>query len=476
MIGVGMRVAVVGAGYVGLTTALVAEHGGFDVRVLDANEDRVQLLNHGKDPLGEPHIAKLLETTKIVFTAGPRLALAGADVIVLAVGTPRLADGRADLSAVFAAARDIAIYAAPAAILVRSTVPVGTGDRLQQGILGGFRVISNPEFLREGSAVADALYPSRVVAGGTAEDQALVEEFYGPILRQDYSSVGELRRGSDPVPFCWMDRRSAELTKYAANAFLATKLSFVNEIANVAGVVGADIRAIAGALGLDPRIAPAFLRPGIGWGGSCFPKDVRALEAFANDEGYDFTLLRAVIDQNNSQLERFLSLIASKLADTTSVRIGMLGLAFKSNTADCRESPAVALANLMIERGWEVAAYDPRVSERPTELSPLVRIATSAASAAIAADAIVAATEWPEFAAADLGLLRELMRGDAIFDGRCVIDPARSKAAGLRYFALWAPGARDPDLAEEEISAAAAVLGSVLGANESGNEASKRPS
>jgi UDPglucose 6-dehydrogenase len=273
-----------------------------------------------------------------------------------------------------------------------------------------------------------------------------------------------------------MDRRSAELTKYAANAFLATKLSFVNEIANVAGLVGADIRAITGALGLDPRIAPAFLRPGIGWGGACFPKDVRALEAFANDEGYDFTVLRAVIDQNNSQLERFFSLIAAEFTGSAGVRIGLLGLAFKANTADCRESPAVALANLMADRGWEVSAYDPAVTERPSDLSPSVRIASSAAAAAIGADALVVATEWPEFADADLGLLRGLMRGDAIFDGRCVIDPARSKAAGLRYLAMWAPGASELDVTEDDMTAASAVLRAVLGADQPDREASKRPS
>jgi UDPglucose 6-dehydrogenase len=455
-----MRIAVVGAGYVGLSTALAAEHIGHEVQVLDADLDRVQLLERGHDPLGEAHVARLLDRTNIVFTTDPRIAFSRADVIVLAVGTPRLSDGRADLSAVFSAAGDIARHAAPCLVLVRSTVPVGTGDRLQESILNGFRIVSNPEFLREGTAIVDALHPDRVIAGGAAEDRALVEALYGPILRQDYAPFGALKPGTAPVPFRWMDRRSAELTKYAANAFLATKLSFVNEIANVAGVVGADIRAITGALGLDPRIAPAFLRPGIGWGGACFPKDVRALEAFANDEGYDFTVLRAVIDQNNSQLERFFSLITGELGTAERVRIGLLGLAFKANTADCRESPAVALANLMAGRGWDVTAYDPAVAERPSDLAPSIRIATSAAAAAVGADALVVATEWPEFADADLAALRAVMRGDAIFDGRCVIDPARSTAAGLRYIAMWSP----------------APLPAVVGVEEPEHEASERSS
>ncbi len=435
--------AVVGAGYVGLSTALVLEHIGHEVRVVDADLDRVLLLQRGRDPLGEPHVSKLLDRTNILFTADPRVALARREAILLAVGTPRLSDGRADLSAVFSAAGDIARHAAPVPVLVRSTVPVGTADRLQAGILTSFRVVSNPEFLREGSAILDALRPSRIVAGGALEDRSTVEELYGSILRQDYAPFGALKAGPDPVPFRWMDRRSAELTKYAANAFLATKLSFVNEIANVAGVVGADIRAIIGALGLDPRIAPGFLRPGIGWGGSCFPKDVKALEAFANDEGYDFTLLRAVIDQNNGQVERFLALMASELSRVPSPHIALLGLAFKAHTADCRESPAVALANLMADRGWQVTAYDPGVATRPGDLSPSVRVATTAAAAAVGADALVIGTEWPEFADAELGTLRAAMRGDALFDGRCIIDPARSAAAGLRYFALWATQSTD---------------------------------
>jgi UDPglucose 6-dehydrogenase len=433
-----MRVTVIGAGYVGLSSALAAAHIGHHVRVLEKDQRRIRLLDAGIDPLDEPNFPELLSSTSPLFTADAATACAQADVILVAVGTPLLPDGSADLSAVFEAAEVIAAHAPHATVFIRSTVPVGTADRLQAGVLRSARVVSNPEFLREGSALHDALTPERIVAGGSAESRPIVEELYGPIIRQRFPTVGDVSPSADPVPLCWMDRRSAELTKYAANAFLATKLSYVNEIANIASVVGADIRAITHALGLDPRIAPAYLRPGIGWGGACFPKDVRALQAFANDEGYDFTLLRAVIEQNNQQLRRFFALLDNEFVGRTDVRIGLLGLAFKSDTADTRESPAVALAKLMVARGWEVTAYDPAVRTIVPDLPASVRIAPSPLSAAIGADALVVATEWPEFANLDLRYLRGLMRGDVLFDGRCIIEPAICTAAGLRYYGICA--------------------------------------
>lgn len=434
-----MRVTVIGAGYVGLASALVAAHIGHEVRVLEKDQRRVRLLHAGIDPLDEPNFSDLLSSASPIFTDDAASACMNTEVVLVAVGTPLLADGSADLSAVFEAANVIAAHAPRATVFIRSTVPVGTADRLQAGALRSARVVSNPEFLREGSALADALTPDRIVAGGSPDARAIVEELYGPIIRQQFRVVGEVLPRADRVPLCWMDRRSAELTKYAANAFLATKLSYVNEIANIASVVGADIRAITHALGLDPRIAPAYLRPGIGWGGACFPKDVRALQAFANDKGYDFTLLRAVIEQNNQQLRRFFADLEGKFDDRSDVRIGLLGLAFKSNTADTRESPAVALAKLMLARGWQVTAYDPAVRSAVPDLPASVRIAPSPISAAIGADALVVATEWPEFSSLDLRYLRGLMRGDVLFDGRCIIEPADCTAAGLRYYGICAP-------------------------------------
>lgn len=449
-----MRVTVIGAGYVGLASALAAAHIGHQVRVLEKDQRRVRLLQGGIDPLEEPNFSELLSLASPLFTDDPASACANADVILVAVGTPNLPDGSADLSAVFEAADAIAAYAPHATVLIRSTVPVGTADRLQGGVLRSAGVVSNPEFLREGSALGDALTPERIVAGGSAETRAVVEELYGPIIRQEFRPIGGLSPSAAPVPLCWMDRRSAELTKYAANAFLATKLSYVNEIANIASVVGADIRAITHALGLDPRIAPAYLRPGIGWGGACFPKDIRALQAFANDHGYDFTLLRAVIEQNNQQLPRFFALLENEFGGRSDVRIGLLGLAFKSNTADTRESPAVALAKLMVARGWDVTAYDPAVRTAVPDLPASVRIAPSALSTALGADALVVATEWPEFANLDLRYVRGRMRGDVVFDGRCIIDPAVCTAAGLRYYGICStarePASEAPVLSEDD--------------------------
>jgi UDPglucose 6-dehydrogenase len=433
-----MRIAVVGAGYVGLSSALVWSHLGHEVRVLDRDAGRIALLRRGEDPLDEPLLPELLANGQSLFTTDAEEAYGGADVAVIAVGTPPGAAGAADLGSLWDAAGMIARTATPCPVLIRSTVPVGTADRLQRD-MPGFRVISNPEFLREGSAVADTLRPDRIVAGGAPDDRGVVEELYGPILCQDFAPVGELRPLDGPRPLCWMDRRSSELAKYASNAFLATKLSFVNELANLAAVTGSDVRAVTAALAADPRIGPSFLRPGIGWGGSCFPKDTRALAAFSLEEGYDFTVLRAVIEQNNLQLPRFFRMMERELSGHHEPRIALLGLAFKSGTADCRESPAVALARLMAEREWRITAYDPAVHDRVAELPAAVSIAEDIESAVAGADALVVATEWPEFAVADLGRLRTLMRGDLVFDGRCVIDPARAEAAGLRYLGICAP-------------------------------------
>ncbi len=433
-----MRVSVIGAGYVGLASALAAAHTGHVVSVLEKDDQRVRLLRSGVDPLGERNFTEVLSSAGILFTGDPAVALADPDVILVAVGTPHLPGGSADLSAVFEAAEVIAAHAPEATVLIRSTVPVGTADRLQAG-LPSAKVVSNPEFLREGSAFGDALGPERIVAGGSADARGIIDELYGPIIDQRFRPFGDVVPKSGPVPVCWMDRRSAELTKYAANAFLATKLSYVNEIANIAGVVGADIRAITHALGLDPRIAPAYLRPGIGWGGACFPKDIRALQAFANDEGYDFTLLRAVIEQNNQQLHRFFALLEREFADRSDVRVALFGLAFKSNTSDTRESPAIALAGLMLARGWVVTAYDPAVRRAVRDLPKDLRLARTSQAAAVGADAIVIATEWPEFASLDLPYLRAVMRGNALFDGRCIVDPAVATAAGLRYLGICAP-------------------------------------
>jgi len=421
-----MRVTVIGAGYVGATSAAVLAYLGNEVTCIERDALRLERWRRGSDPLAEPGLADLLGEVKVRFSAESR-EIADADVVVVAVGTPTGADGRPDVSQVDAAAVQIGALARKGAVvLMRSTVPVGTCDRLQRGLLGSQRVVSNPEFLREGHALEDAFFPDRIVAGGPEDTRPVVEELYARIISpQGLPGAARART----VPLCWMSAISAELSKYAANGFLATKLSFANEIANLAQAVGAEASAVLGSMGLDPRIGSQFLRPGLGWGGSCFPKDTRALQAIADGLGYEFLVIRAAIEQNTRQLRGFAAAIERALTPGSSV--GLLGLAFKAGTADTRESPAIALARLLVESGYELSAYDPAVRELPGE--PKIRVRSDIAGACEGADAVVIATEWPEFADVDLRALRALTRGDLLFDGRSLISPIQATAAGFRY-------------------------------------------
>jgi len=425
------RVTVIGAGYVGAVSAAVLAYLGNDVTCVERNAERLAAWRGRTDPLCEPGLAELLRQVDVRFVPEPS-DLANADLIVVAVGTPMGSDGRPDLEQLETAAAQIGARARHGAVvLVRSTVPVGTCDRLQRGPLRAQLVVSNPEFLREGHAVRDAFVPDRIVAGGPPEAQRVVADLYARVIDRRGLPPGLSRdeRAKGPVPFCWMSAASAELAKYAANGFLATKLSFANEIANLAQAVGADASAVLGSMGLDPRIGAQFLRPGLGWGGSCFPKDTRALQAIADGMGYDFLVLKAAIDQNTRQLRGFASAIERALPQGESV--GLLGLAFKAGTADTRESPAIALARLLLSAGFRVRAYDPAVRELPGDLGITLR--RSAVDACDGVDAVVIATEWPEFARIDLRSLRRATRGDLLFDGRSVIAPSAAAAAGFRY-------------------------------------------
>ena len=449
-----MRVSVIGAGYVGAVSAAVLAYLGNDVTCVERNPERLAAWRARTDPLCEPGLEDLLRQVRVRFVAEPD-DVADADLIVVAVGTPMGSDGRPDLEQLETAAAQIGARARlGAVVLVRSTVPVGTCDRLQHGPLRAQLVVSNPEFLREGHAVRDAFLPDRIVAGGPPEARGVVAGLYARViervglpsgLRDDESAEG-------PVPFCWMSSASAELAKYAANGFLATKLSFANEIANLAQAVGADASAVLGSMGLDPRIGSQFLRPGLGWGGSCFPKDTRALQAIADGMGYDFLVLKAAIDQNTRQLRGFASAIERALPHGESV--GLLGLAFKAGTADTRESPAIALARLLLRAGFRVRAYDPAVRELSSDLGITLR--PSAVEACAGADAVVIATEWPEFARIDLRSLRSAMRGDLLFDGRSLITPVAAAAAGFRYAgpAGFVAGATDMRTSSRIVTAA----------------------
>lgn len=434
-----MRVTVLGAGYVGATSAAVLAYLGHRVTCVEHDATRLASWRRGIDPLREPGLADLLGQVKLHF-AEEASALTSADVIVVAVGTPMGRAGLPDLTQVEAAAAQIGALARDGTVvLIRSTVPVGTCDRLQTGPLRRLRVVSCPEFLREGHALHDSLFPDRIVAGGPQEARAVVAQLFRRIIDGQVLPPGDGAR--QRVPFRWMSARSAELAKYAANGFLATKLSFVNEIANLAEAVGADAREVLESMGLDPRIGPAYLRPGLGWGGSCFPKDTRALQALADGVGYDFMVLRAAIEQNARQFVRFAGAIERALPRPSTV--ALLGLAFKAGTPDTRESPAVALARRLVRSGLNVTAYDPAVRELPEEPKVLVRSAIL--DACEKADAVVIATEWPEFAEMDLAVLRHVTRGDLLFDGRTLFTRSQAAAAGFRY--------RGVALSEREASA-----------------------
>jgi UDPglucose 6-dehydrogenase len=425
-----MRVTVLGAGYVGATSAVVLANLGHDVTCVERDARRLASWRTGNDPLGEPGLAELRAQRDVCFVDDAS-AIASADVILVAVGTPMGSAGDPDLSQLEGAVAQIQALARTGAIvLMRSTVPVGTCDRLQHGPLRHLRVVSNPEFLREGQAVHDSLFPDRIVAGGPPEARPTFEDLYRRIINGDELDGGDGSRRA--VPVLWMSARSAELAKYAANGFLATKLSFVNEIANLAQAVGADASAVLGSMGSDPRIGPHFLRPGLGWGGSCFPKDTRALKVIADGAGYDFVVLRAAIEQNTRQLGRFAAAIERALPERGEV--GLLGLAFKAGTPDTRESPALTLARLLIQAGLHVSAYDPAVRKLPEE--PNIVLRPSILEACNGVDAVAIATEWPEFADMELAAVRRVTRGDLLFDGRALIAPSRAVAAGFRYQGL----------------------------------------
>lgn len=421
-----MRVTVMGAGYVGAVSAVVLAYLGHRVTCVETDAPRLRRWRSGEDPLDEPGLGALLASVDLEFV-GEAGSIASSDVVVVAVGTPMDPTGRPDLSQVDAAASEIGSLARDGTIvLMRSTVSVGTCDRLQRGQLRRLQVLSNPEFLREGQALRDSFFPDRIVVGGPPDARPLVERLYRRII--EGRDLPGAPRGDGPVPLLWMSARSAELAKYAANGFLATKLSFVNEIANVAQAVGADPMAVLDTMALDPRIGKQFLKPGLGWGGSCFPKDTRAFEAIANGSGYDFVVLRAAIEQNERQLARFAASIIGSLP--RGGRVGQLGLAFKAGTSDTRESPAIAVARALLASGLEVVAYDPAVHQIS---DPHLCLASSALSACAGADAIVIATEWPEFGALDLVALRRVTRGDLLFDGRSMVTPMRAAQAGFRH-------------------------------------------
>jgi UDPglucose 6-dehydrogenase len=416
------RIAIFGAGYVGLVTGACLAELGHEVVVRDVLPERIETLRSGSVPIFEPGLDELLAQNRerLRFTTEVNEAVEGADVVYIAVGTPPTYSGDADLSAVWTVLNELPAVEQRIVVVMKSTVPVGTGlsvrHRLDERGLTNVGYVSNPEFTAEGTAVRDFLHPDRIVVG--AFDSA------------DGDVVQDLHRGIDaPVLRC--DVASAEMIKLAANAALVTRISFINEIANVCEATGADVTKVAEGIGLDHRIGPAFLRAGIGFGGSCFPKDSLALKQLAANSGYNFQLLNAVIDVNELQKRRVIGKLQNRLGSLRSKKVALLGLAFKPGTDDMREAPSLVLAGRLLSEGADVSAWDPVADGR--SLLHGAEITSSALEALDGADAAVIVTEWPELRELDWEQAGARMRNRLLVDGRNFLDPREMKALGFEY-------------------------------------------
>jgi UDPglucose 6-dehydrogenase len=423
-------IAVVGAGYVGLTTAACLAHLGHDVACADVDAEKVRRLKKAEVPILEEGlpalIAEGLEARRLDFVVGAPAASAGAEFVFLCVGTPQGDDGAADLSAVEDVVREIAPVLQPGTVVInKSTMPVGS-TQLVERILGEagaaideIGVASNPEFLREGTAVRDFLHPTRVVIG--CHDAAVAVR------------VSELYRGIN-APILVTDAASAEMIKYASNAFLATKISFINAIANLCEVVNADVREVALGMGYDGRIGFDFLDPGPGYGGSCFPKDTAALLHTAESAGYDFSLLAGVVEVNRRQHERVVSKIRDAAGGSLGgVPVALWGLTFKANTDDLRDSPAMAVASRLLEQGARLRAHDPVAAEAAAELVPALEVVADAYDACTGARVLAVLTEWDEYRWLDFNRVAQAMERPAVVDARNLLDPVAMRRRGFEY-------------------------------------------
>jgi UDPglucose 6-dehydrogenase len=422
--GGGERVGVIGAGYVGLVTGVCLASLGFQVTIRDIDEAKVGRLERGDVPIYEPGLAELMaeHAERVTFTLSLELLLERSDIVFVAVDTPPTYSGDADLSRVMSVVDELQRVGAGEHVLVmKSTVPVGTGERVRAELdargLSRVGYCSNPEFLKEGAAIHDFLHPDRIVIG--AFDPAHGDR------------VAALYRALD-APVVRTTVPSAEMVKYASNAFLATKISFINEIANVCEEVGADVAVVAEGMGLDARIGPSFLRAGIGFGGSCFPKDVAALKQLAGNSGYHFQLLTSVIEVNELQKRRVIGKLKKYLGSLEGKRVALLGLAFKPETDDMREASSLVLAARLLAEGAEVCAYDPVVDGAGERLHGVIMCA-SAEEAVAGADAAVLVTEWASIVGLDWPALRSTMRSPIVIDGRNALDPEAMAAAGFAF-------------------------------------------
>lgn len=461
-----MRVCVIGTGYVGLVTGACLAHIGHDVICVDNNEEKVKLMKSGQSPIFESGLSEIMQSAiqsgNIQFTTDMGAGVSHGEILFIAVGTPPLPTGESDTRYVEAVARGIGanLDGGYKVIVNKSTVPIGSGDWVRMLVVDGiaerqktlvpaggvaseeklpewasqFDVVSNPEFLREGSAVYDTFNPDRIVLGGNSQKAiAMMKELYSPIVQRKFAEDKSLPQ----VPVLATDLSSAEMIKYAANAFLATKISFINEVANICDRVGADITQVAKGIGLDSRIGNKFLQAGIGWGGSCFPKDVAALVHTADDYGYEAQLLKAAISVNERQRLIALEKLQQALKILKGKTIGLLGLTFKPDTDDLRDAPALNLIEQLNRLGAKVKAYDPIISQTGMRhgLSGVL-VETDAERLADGCDALVLVTEWEQFSNLDYAKMAKLMLHPVVIDGRNFLDPEKMVRAGFQYIGV----------------------------------------
>lgn len=459
-----MRVCVIGTGYVGLVTGACLAHIGHDVVCIDNNEEKVKIMKAGQSPIFEPGLSEIMQgaiqSGRIEFSTDIAAGVAHGEILFIAVGTPPLPNGESDTRYVEAVARSIGanLNGGYKVIVNKSTVPIGSGDWVRMIVLDGlaerqkqlvtagsgpaerlpevadFDVVSNPEFLREGSAVYDTFNPDRIVLGGNSTRAvALMKQLYAPIVERQFAE----NKTAAPVPFLATDLSSAEMIKYAANAFLATKISFINEVANICDRVGADVTQVAKGIGLDSRIGSKFLNAGIGWGGSCFPKDVSALIHTADDYGYEAQLLKAAVSVNERQRLIALEKLQQALKILKGKTVGLLGLTFKPDTDDLRDAPALNLIEQLNRLGAKVKAYDPIVSQTGMRhgLSGVL-VETDAERLADGCDALVLVTEWQQFNTLDYNKMAKLMSHPVIIDGRNFLNPQEMEKAGFQYIGV----------------------------------------
>lgn len=427
-----MNICVIGTGYVGLVTGSVFADLGNEVVCVDKNEEKIAMLRRGEMPIYEPGleemVARNVSDHRLCFSTEIEESVGRSDVVFICVGTPPQPNGEPDMSYVEEAAKSIARALNRYKVVVnKSTVPVGTGERVREIIETNrrrevdFDVVSNPEFLREGSAISDTLNPDRIVIGAPNQIVAMkILELYAPLER----------------PMLITDVASAEMIKYASNAFLATKISFINSIANICDAAGADVVQVMKGMGYDQRIGAAFLQAGLGYGGSCFPKDSSALIHTAEKFGYDFALLKSVVKVNKDQAMRFMDRMEKVLGTFEGKRVGILGLAFKPNTDDLRDAKSLEIIARLVAAGATVQAYDPIAMDKTRETFPDITYCKNAYETACDADALVVVTEWNEFKFLNMERIRETMQGNVLFDGRNIYDPLRMKRLGFDYHCI----------------------------------------